>query len=58
MKAARVLKGITQLQLADKVATREIEISRIETGRVQPTTELKQRIAEALGKPTFELFEA
>ena len=58
MKAARVLKGITQLQLADKVGTREIEISRIETGRVQPTAELKQSIAEVLGKPTFELFEA
>jgi DNA-binding XRE family transcriptional regulator len=58
MKAARVLKGITQLQLAEQVGTREIEISRIETGRLTPDGQMKQRIADALGKPTFELFEA
>ncbi len=57
MKAARVLKGLTQLQLADKVGTREIEISRIETGRVTPEAELKERIAEVLQKATFELFD-
>lgn len=57
MKAARVLKGLTQLQLADKVGTREIEISRIETGRVAPDAGMKQRIALVLGKPTFEIFD-
>ncbi|MCW5552144.1 MAG: helix-turn-helix transcriptional regulator [Verrucomicrobiae bacterium] len=57
MKAARVLKGITQLQLAEQVGTREIEISRIETGRVTPDVAMKQRIALVLGKPTFELFD-
>lgn len=57
MKAARVLAVLTQLQLADKVGTREIEISRIETGRIQPTADLKQRIADVLRKPTFELFD-
>lgn len=56
LKAARVLKGMTQLQLAEKVGTREIEISRIETGRANPDGETKQRIADALQKPTFELF--
>ncbi len=57
MKAARVLKGLTQLQLADRVGTKEIEISRIETGRAVPESSLKQRIADALGKPTFEIFD-
>ncbi len=57
MKAARVLKGLTQLQLADRVGTREIEISRVETGRIAPDARLKQRIADALGKPTFEIFD-
>ena len=33
LKAARVLKGMTQLQLADQVGLKEIEVSRIETGR-------------------------
>ena len=57
MKAARVLVGLTQMQLADKVGTREIEISRIETGRITPDVKLKQRIAAVLEKPTFELFD-
>ncbi len=57
LAAARVLKGLTQRQLADKVGTREIEISRIETGRSVPDANLKQLIAEALSKPTFELFD-
>ena len=56
MAAARVLKGITQRQLAELVGTREIEISRIETGRVAPDAQIKQRIANVLQKPTFELF--
>lgn len=58
LAAARVLKGITQRRLAELVGTREIEISRIETERVTPTAAMKQRIAEVLGKPTFELFKA
>lgn len=36
LEAARVLAGMTQRELARVVGTREIEISRIETGRVQP----------------------
>jgi DNA-binding XRE family transcriptional regulator len=56
LAAARVLLGLTQRQLAQKVGTREIEISRIETGRTQANGDLKRRIAEILGKPTFEIF--
>ncbi len=52
-----MLKGITQLQLAEQVGTREIEISRIETGRVTPDGAMKQRIALILQKPTFEIFD-
>ena len=57
LKAARALRGLTQLQLADRVGTREIEISRLETGRTRASQELKRRIAEVLGKPAFELFD-
>ncbi len=57
LKAARVMIGLTQLQLAGTIGTKEIEISRIETGRKNPDPELKQRIAQALKKPTFELFD-
>lgn len=57
MAAARVLKGITQRKLAELVGTREIEISRIETGRSEPDRPMKERIALVLQKPTFELFD-
>ena len=57
LRAARVLKGFTQLQLAEQVGAKEIEISRIETGRCEPHLPMKERIAAVLGKPTFELFD-
>ena len=57
LKAARVLRGLTQLQLADLVGRKEIEISRLETGRTQPEPDLKRRIAEILQKPAFEIFD-
>jgi DNA-binding XRE family transcriptional regulator len=58
LKAARVLKGLTQLQLAELVGLKEIEVSRIETGRADANADLKRRIADVLQKPTFELFNA
>jgi transcriptional regulator with XRE-family HTH domain len=58
MKAARVLKGVTQLQLAELVGLKEIEVSRFETGRGTPSPENRQRIAIALGKPAWEIFDA
>jgi transcriptional regulator with XRE-family HTH domain len=56
LKAARVAKGLTQLQLAERIGLREIEISRIETGRSHPGPEIKRRISEVIGRPTFEIF--
>ena len=58
LRTARVLQGLTQLELAEKIDAKEIEVSRIETGRVQPDARVKRRIAEVLQKPVFELFEA
>ncbi len=58
LAAARVLAGVTQRQLAIRVGVKEIDISRIETGRTHPCDDLKRRIAEVLGKPTFELFDS
>ena len=56
MKAARVMRGVTQMQPAEQLGMKENEISRIETGRTQPGRDLKERIAKTLGKPAFELF--
>jgi len=50
LAAARVLAGLTQRELAERVGSREIEISRIETGRVRPAADVKRRIAEVLGR--------
>lgn len=57
LKAARVAKGLTQLQLAGHIGKKEIEVSRIETGRAKADPDTKRRIAEVLQKPTFELFD-
>jgi transcriptional regulator with XRE-family HTH domain len=58
LRTARLLQGLTQLALAEKVGTKEIEVSRFETGRAQPDALVKQRIADVLQKPAFELFES
>ncbi|MCX7010185.1 MAG: helix-turn-helix transcriptional regulator [Kiritimatiellaeota bacterium] len=58
LKAARVLRGLTQLELAEKIGLKEVEVSRIETGRACPDAATKRRISEALQKPTFEIFDS
>jgi len=45
------------MELAEKTGLKEVEISRIETGRACPDAETKRRISEALQKPTFEIFD-
>jgi transcriptional regulator with XRE-family HTH domain len=57
MKAARVGRGLTQLQLAEEVGLKEIDISRYETGRAHPGPDTKRRIAEVLQKSTYEIFD-
>jgi len=57
LKAARVLLGLTQLRLAEKIGAKEFDISRFETGRAVPSREMKERIADVLQKRTFEIFE-
>ncbi len=57
LRTARVGKGLTQLQLAELIGTKEIEISRLETGRAFPDPDTKRRISEVLQKPTYEIFD-
>ena len=56
LRVARIAKELTQLELAEKVGMKEIEISRIETGRSEPNRATKERIAEVLQKTVYELF--
>jgi len=55
MRDSRRRLGLTQLDLAQRAGCTESLITKIETGRCVPETELKQRIAELLGIHTWEV---
>lgn len=44
----RILRGLTQEQLAEKVGTKQPSIARLESGRSTPNLDFLQRVAEAL----------
>ena len=47
---ARVNRGLTQEQLAKKIGTKQSAVSRIESGRANPSIAFLQEISEALGR--------
>lgn len=51
MRKARLEAGLSQYQLADKLGTRQHQISRLETGRRRPSLSRVMRLAEAIGCP-------
>lgn len=55
MKTARMRRGYTQLNLAHRAGCSEALISKVETGRVQPDSELRKRIARILGISSWEV---
>lgn len=46
--AARLKKGLTQKQLADKLKTRQSVISRVESANTTPSLSFLKRLAQAL----------
>ncbi len=48
IKIARIRAGVRAYELAQRLGLSESALSRIETGRKQPSPELAARIAEAL----------
>jgi len=58
MKALRRAFGFTQAKLAEKADTSTHYIGMIETGKKFPSPEMMERIAEALGVDTLDLFLA
>lgn len=58
---ARLKKGITQLELANRVGTKQPGISRIEAGEKLPSISFLEKIAEALDTtlvaPRFEFLQ-
>ncbi len=57
VKLARVQKGLTQKELAERVGTKQTSISRLESGRLSPSISFLSQIATALDteliSPTF-----
>ena len=49
-------KGLTQQQLADRLGTSDVTVSRWETGARKPDADAQQAIAEALGIEWQDLF--
>jgi transcriptional regulator with XRE-family HTH domain len=57
LQRVRTRRKLTQLQLAKKVGVHKITISRLERGERQPSMNLLQRLAKALGVPVTALLE-
>lgn len=47
---ARINQGLTQKELADKIGTRQANISRLESGQYNPSIEFLKKIACGLNK--------
>jgi ribosome-binding protein aMBF1 (putative translation factor) len=58
MIEARMNAGLTQAQLAERMATTQSVIARLESGRTQPSTKTLTRLAEATGTRLRISFEA
>ena len=46
---ARIKKGMTQKDVADRLGTKQSAIARLEGGNVNPSLEFLQRIAQVMG---------
>lgn len=47
--SARLKKGLTQKELAQKMGTKQSAIARLESGRVNPSLEFLENIASVMG---------
>ena len=53
----RILRGLTQEQLAELVGTKQPSIARLESGKTAPRLDLLRRVVEALGGKLTILIE-
>ena len=56
LKKYRLLKGLTQEQLAEMVGVRREKIMRLEAGKYNPSLKLAIDISKAVNTPIEELF--
>jgi transcriptional regulator with XRE-family HTH domain len=57
LKALRIEKGMTQLQLAEEIRCARTVIANIECGTAQPSIATAKALGEALGVNWWEFFE-
>ncbi len=50
LKSARLSSGITQQDLADRAGTQKSNISRMESGKYNPTLDFIVKVAASMGK--------
>lgn len=46
---ARINKGMTQREVADKIGTKQSAIARLESGSTNPSLEFVQKVAQVMG---------
>lgn len=56
IKLARKVAGISQEELAQKIGTRQSQVTRWETNKATPRIETLAKIAEVTGVPLSELW--
>lgn len=56
LKAIRLGRGLSQVELAEKVGCSQAMISKIEKGQANPTLDMIEAIAEALGTSPASVF--
>lgn len=56
LRTYRLLKGLTQEQLADQVGVRRETIARLEKAQYNPSLKLAVDISRAVGAPIEEIF--
>jgi len=56
IKRLRIAKGMTQLQLAEAILTKQANISLLEKGKLNPSVEYLEKVALVLEIEVKELF--
>ena len=49
LRSIRQLVGMSQTELAARAQTHQVHVSRIETGKVEPSWDMMRRLSQALG---------
>ena len=56
LKEARKTAGLTQTELAEKIGCTQKDVSRWENGKHNPSLEIAEKLARALGRTIEDLF--